>query len=352
MFSHLKYLLILATGLLSSASCDIPAYLVNKGGSVASLDRPGQPASGDHLKAIIAGLTEQAKPGVFAIEIEDVSSGKRWSSMSTEQMPMLSDFKAVIAAVTLSQVQEGRLSLRQTLHLKTGDYVPGSAKPSLGAALLAGKHTASIQELLKAAVSESANTSVDALLHIIGGPAVATAFLRQHGIVDMTVMMNEREMSAASSGNDAAFLGSTFPSTVGPEDREKAGYTAFVAHPPNVTTAQASAVFLQKLFKRDLLHEKETRYLLSLMEAQTVLNRLRDGVPAGILFADKTGTGSSFNSFTSAYNDMGLIVYPHHHCVIVVGLFKNSPLPSEVMDQLFRTLAQAVVAETQHETSR
>ncbi|WP_041270375.1 serine hydrolase [Frateuria aurantia] len=127
--------------------------------------------------------------------------------------------------------------MEHTVTLTRSDVVCGSAVPSIGAHFHGGRMTYTVRQLLAAAVSDSDNTAVDALLKLVP-PQEVTTFLRAHGITGMRV----------------------------------------------------DADFLQKLQHGALLSPTSTHALLALMQAQTKPERLRRGLPQGLRLADKSGT--------------------------------------------------------------
>jgi beta-lactamase class A len=100
---------------------------------------------------------------------------------------MMSVFKTPVAAATLTRVDRGKPSMEQAVTLARADLKLGSAVPSIGACFHGERMTFTVRQLLGAAVSESDNTAVDALIRLVGGSQVVTALLRAHGIAGMRV---------------------------------------------------------------------------------------------------------------------------------------------------------------------
>jgi len=293
------------------------------------------------LAAQLETLARRALPGTFAFAVLDLRSGGSWGVNADRTMPMMSDFKAPVAAAILSRIDAGTLSIKQTVTLTRRDIVAGSAVPSLGSTFEGERTTVTLGQLMKAAVSESDNTAVDALLRVLGGPRQMTAFLRENGIPSMVVRDDERGMARLSAhlmGADAPPAGES----AGQErQREEAGYRDFLAAPPNTTTPNASALFLKKLWQTQLLSPASTHYLLDLMYAQTIPNRLRGGVPAGARLADKTGT-SGIDGKTAAWNDIGLVTWPDGHAIVIAAYLSDTTAAQHERDQLFADLARTV----------
>ena len=303
-----------------------------------------QAAPAAELQAQLETLAKGALPGRFGIAVIDLPSGASWGVGADQPLPMMSDFKAHVAAAVLARIDAKSLSIDDQVTLSRADLVPGSAVPSLGQNFHGAHMTVSVATLLMSAVSQSDNTAVDALIKLLGGPAAVTDYLRAHGISGTTVTVDERGMSRVSSHLNGALAPPAGETAAQQARREQDGFDAFVAAPPNVTTANASALFLRKLWAGQLLSPASSQYLLHLMFSQTVPSRLRGGLPPGVRLADKTGTAVSIGDHTAGYNDMGIMVWPDGHVVIVVGLLSDVSAPQKERDALLATLARTVGA--------
>lgn len=260
---------------------------------------------------------------------------------------MMSDFKAPVAAAILSRVDAGTLSLSQTLRLTPADVVPGSAVPSIGDRVQKGAETFTVDQLLTASVSQSDNTSVDALIRLIGGPGQVARFLQQKGLSGMQIRMDERGIAKIFTNLHGASTPPKGETSAQENHRLREGYAAFLAAPPNQTSPETAALFLQKLWGNELLSPASTQHLLRLMYAQTTPHRLRDGIPPHARLADKTGTASTVDGRTAAYNDMGLITWPDGRAVIVTVYLKDSRASQERRDALFADLARTATSALQ-----
>lgn len=199
-----------------------------------------------------------------------------------------------------------------------------------------------VDRLLSAAVSESDNTAVDALLRLVGGAHVVTDFLRMHGIDGMRVDLGEGDISRIS---DDTANGQTIPKDETDQAalvRQRRGYRAYLHDPRNRAAPDAAADFLEKLWSGQLLSKDSTQRLLDLMYGQTTPNRMRAGLPAGVRFADKCGTSYSLDGETAAYNDIGIITWPNGHTVIVAAFLTASQADKKTRDALFAEIGKDV----------
>lgn len=331
----LRRLSMTAAFALIVATCHMPA---------AATEAPAAQAESSRLQGAIDALAQRARPGVLGVAVLDLGSGASAGVHADAPFPMMSVFKAPVAAAVLARVDEGSLSLAKEVTIERADVLDGSAVPSIGALFKGERMTFTVERLLAAAVSESDNTAVDALLKLLGGPQEATAFLRRHGIQGMRIDLDERGVSRIfndlqpgqeppASESDAAWLA-----------RRQRGYRAFLADARNRSTPEGAVGFLRKLHDGTLLSVPSTAHLLRLMEAQTVPSRLRAGLPHGVRLADKTGTSATLEGRTAAYNDIGMLTWPDGRTVLVAAFLADSPATGAQRDALFAELARQVAA--------
>ena len=304
-------------------------------------DRSPRPPA--ELQAALETLAQKARPGVFGISVLDLQNGSACRVNATRPYPMMSVFKAPVAAAVLARVDAGTLMLAQTVTLTRADVDPGSAVPSIGENFRGERMTFTVDRLLTAAVSESDNTAVDALIKLVGGPGAVRAFLGAHGVAGMRIEADEAEVGRVFAG-----LGGRKEPPAGetPEQRarrEQEGYRAFLSDPRNDCTPDAAVAFLQKLRRGELLSQASTRRLLDLMAAQTVPRRLRDGLPPEVHLADKSGSGPTVDGKCAAYNDIGILTWPDGHTVLVAAFLTDSEASRAERDALFADLARVTV---------
>jgi beta-lactamase class A len=296
------------------------------------------------LQRALAQLADKARPGVLGITVVDLDTHTRTRINADHAYPMMSVFKAPVAATVFAQVDAGHISLQQEVTITRAEVVDGSAAPSIGAHFSGEQMRFTVAQLLKAAVSESDNTAVDALMRLVGGPQVVTEFLRKHGVDGMRVDLGEGDVSHIF---EQTANGQTIPAGETDEAalaRRRRGYRAYLDDPRDRTTPDAAADLLAKLWSGQLLSANSTRQLLDLMYGQTMPSRLRAGLPAGVRFADKCGTSYSLEGQTAAYNDIGIITWPNGHAVIVAAFLTQSRADKKTRDALFAEIGKDVSA--------
>jgi beta-lactamase class A len=295
------------------------------------------------LQGKLEALAQRAAPGALGITVIDLQSGSEWRVNADRAYPMMSVFKAPVAVTVLAGIDRGDISMDQTMTLSRADVHAGSGVPSIGENFRGDHMTFTVRQLLFASVSQSDNTAVDALIKLVGGPAVVTGFLRTHGIEGMRVDLDEAGVGQIFDG-----LGphDQLPAHETPEQehrRIQRGYKAFLADPRNRSTPDAAAIFLRKLWHNELLSQASTQLLINLMYGQTVPHRLRDGLPADVRLADKCGTSATLDGVTAAYNDIGILTWPDGHTAIVAAFLTGSSASKSERDAIFADLARATV---------
>jgi beta-lactamase class A len=298
----------------------------------------------DDLQSHLTAFARRAMPAKLGIAVLDLSSGKTWAINADVPFIMMSVFKAPVAAAVLSQVEAGKLSLDQAVTLAPGDLVEGSAVPSVGEQLEAGRTRFTVRELLLGAVSQSDNTAADALVKLLGGPHTVTAFLQRKGILGMHVETDERDIGRVSNHLRPGETISAKETGAQRSKRENLGYADMLADTRNRATPSAAVDFLRKLAATELLNPASTELLIDLMRKQTVPSRLRRGIPAGADFADKTGSSMTVGGRNAAWNDIGFMTLPDGRRIFVAVFLADTLMPKPKRDALFADIARAAAA--------
>ncbi|MDI7775056.1 class A beta-lactamase [Asticcacaulis sp. EMRT-3] len=192
----------------------------------------------------------------------DLDADRRFAHCST--------FKWVLAAAILHMCDQGHLSLSKIIRYGEKDLLDYA--PVTRQHVKTGHMT--VAELCAAAIGVSDNTAANLLLGLVGGPAGLTAFVR--GLGDDVTRFDRFEPT----------LNTNLPG----DDRD-------------TTTPAAMAGLLRTVFTGTALKPDSVAQLKDWMvHCQTGDKRIRAGVPAGALVADKTGTGAN-----GAANDVAVI---------------------------------------------
>lgn len=299
------------------------------------------------LRTSLEQVAKKARPGTLGILVMDPVTGDTIKVNDDRSYLMMSVFKAPVAAAVLDQIDAGKLSFDKKVHLTPADVVPGSAVPSVGVRLKSGPLDLTIDELLHAAVTQSDNTAVDALIRVLGGGKVVTAYLEGKGVHGMRIDMGERDLGRVL---DDLKPGEQYPDDISEAEQDRRlrkGFAAVVAGKLNSTTLDAAGAFLRRLQAGDMVSPTSTKRLLDMMTAQVIPNRIRAGLPAGFQIADKTGTGPSTSQHLTAWNDIGIVTAPDGRKKIVVLLLSDAKISSKQADALFAEVGRLVAATMQ-----
>lgn len=298
----------------------------------------------DQLQSQLSTMARSVAPAQLGIAVLDLSSGKSWGVDASVPFIMMSVFKAPVAAAVLSQVDAGKLSMDQSVTLAPPDVVEGSAVPSVGEQVAAGRTRFTVRELLIGAVSQSDSTAVDALIKLVGGAQTVTAFLQRNGIAGMHVDTGERDIGRVSNHLRPGQALPAHETKAQALQREKLGYQNMLADSRNRSTPSAAVDFLRKLAAGQLLRPQSTALLIDLMRKQTVPSRLRGGIPAGVDFADKTGSSMTVDGKNAAWNDIAIMTLANGRRIFIAVFLKDTAMPKPQRDVLFADIARAVAA--------
>jgi beta-lactamase class A len=230
--------------------------------------------------------------------------------------PTQSTYKLPIAVVMLHEVEQGKFTLDETVHIVPsqlagpGDYSPLRDEHPHGAA------DVSIREMIERAVTHSDNVAADTLLRTEGGGAVATAYFRSIGIDGIHIV---------------------YPEQIVNRD-ERLQYK-------NSATPRAYVALVRRLADRSPLTPEHTKLLLDSMAAShTGDHRLKALLPAGTPVADKTGTSGQNRTTVNATNDFGLITLPNGQKLAVAVLIADAAAPFAVRERVIAEIGRAIYA--------
>lgn len=321
------------------AAATLVLALASLPSAAASKDGPAVTKAHATLQEKLNALAGRAHPGTLGISILDLRSGEEWHINASQAYPMMSVFKAPVAAAVLARIDHGDMSFEQTTSVTRAGLGSGPIRDDFRGEQM----TFTVRQLLTFAVSKSDNTAVNALIELVGGPKVVTTFLRSHGIEDMRVDMDEAGIGRLFNDHEPP----ANETTEEENQRRQRGYKAFLADPRNRSTPDAAVTFLHKLWRNELVSPASTQYLIDLMYGQTRPRRLRAGLPADVRLADKCGTSYTLDGVTAAYNDIGIMTWPDGHAVIVAAFLTASHASQKERDAIFADLGRET-AEALH----
>jgi beta-lactamase class A len=248
---------------------------------------------------------EKAVGGRVGVMALDTGSGKTLLSRPDERFPMCSTFKWLLAAAVLSRADAGTLALDQRASVEGVKLVGYS--PVTGGRGTSG--TFSVEELCMAAVEDSDNTAANLLLSMIDGPAGLTRFLRSVG--DPTTRLDRNEPA----------LNDYVPGDV-----------------RDTTTPRAMVSTMNMLLLGTTLAAPSRQRLISWMkDCKTGLARLRAGLPADWVTADKTGTGDG-----GSVNDLAISWPPGRSPILLACYLNGSKQPVDSLSAAHVRIARIV----------
>ncbi len=185
----------------------------------------------------------------------DLTSGAKATYQSDKKMLSASMIKLLIAETFLRQVSEGAHALDDVYVLKDSDIVGGAG--SLGYRG-AGAEVA-YREVLKLMIAESDNTAANILIDACGMDAI-NAESKRLKLKCTELGRHMMDTQAAANGYD------------------------------NYTCADDLAKLLRKVYNKTFVNEEMSALMLECLEAQTDNDCISTGLPAGTVFAHKTGS--------------------------------------------------------------
>jgi beta-lactamase class A len=260
---------------------------------------------------------------------------------------MQSVFKLPVGIVVLKLVDEGKLSLNQTVTITREQFAPGW-NPSLKE-IKGDRAQFTVQYLLQQAAGNSDNTATDALVRLVGGPEKVTAILGRMNLRDVRVDRLVQQLLPDSVGltNFGPELvdRQKYEEALGqiPDAVKKAAMERFLTDPRDTATPEGMIDLLVKLQSRQLLSEDSTALLLKFMtDSPTGQQRLKAGLPPGWSIAHKTGTGADVLGIGIAANDVGLISSPTGKRIAIAVFISGSKAPLEQRESVISAVASAV----------
>ncbi|BAV04771.1 beta-lactamase class A [Filimonas lacunae] len=253
--------------------------------------------------------TQHGKVGFYATVIE---TGDTASYNSNNKFPMQSVYKFPIAMAVLKQVDEGKLSLQQQIHILPSDIMPVGHSP-IREKYPQGNTDMTLDQIITYNVQESDGTACDVLLRILGGTAKANAYIQKLGIKNINIATTEK----AQQTND-------------------------MVQYKNWSTPKAMTTLLKQFYTKPILSAGSKAYLLKLMiETPHGAQRLKGKLPAGTIVAHKTGTSGTHNNLTRATNDAGIITLPNGNHIAITVFVSDSEDSQEQREGTIAAVAQA-----------
>ncbi|KAA6433990.1 class A beta-lactamase, subclass A2 [Dyadobacter flavalbus] len=269
-------------------------------------------AQKDELKAKIDSISKLVQ-GTVGIGIMDLKSGETLYLNEKHQFPMQSVFKFPLGMAVLDQVDKGKLSLDQKIHVKKEDLNPDTWSP-LQKKFPEGNLDLSLRELLTYTVSLSDNNTCDILFRLVGGPRNVNKYMQSIGVKGINIVATEAEMA---KNWDVQFT--------------------------NWCRPPAMIQLLDVFHQGKKLSKSSTEFLMKIMtETPTGLNRIKGLLPENTKVAHKTGSsGTNDKGISAAFNDAGIVTMPNGKSIAIVAFVSNTPADEKTRDMVIAQISRA-----------
>lgn len=278
--------------------------------------------SDDELQKKIVEIAKEAqgKVGVFAMLLEEDRS---ISYNGNERFAMQSVVKLPVAMAVLALVSEGKLKLDDKVKFSSDDLAnPGQRSPLRDKNPKGGEAT--LDELIRLAISESDGSACDILTRVAGGPSAVEAYTQAIGVSDMAIKWTHREFGRK-----------------------------WELQYENFATPEAAAQLLEILWKTAEnkpiqgpsagFSEAHAKLLLKYMtDSNNPAGRIKGLLPKDAAVAHKTGTGGTQNGITSATNDIGIISLPNQRHFAIAVFVGDSSADQTTREGVIAKITKAV----------
>jgi len=270
--------------------------------------QPAPPA----LKDSLAAIAKDAR-GTVGVSILYKASGHRISLHGKEHFPMQSVFKFPLALHMLHEVDNGRLTLDQKIHIDKKDW-PSKLWSPLRDSLDGQAADIPLRTLLQYTVSKSDNGGCDVLFKLAGGTRIVNDFIHHIGIKDIAIVATEAE---AAKAWDVQY--------------------------DNWCTPDAMTALLELFMDGKILKPATTKMLMQLMISTTTgPARLKGLLPSTTTVAHKTGTSNTNDKgITAATNDVGIITLPDGKPLIITVFVKDAAADESTRESVIARIAAA-----------
>lgn len=261
----------------------------------------------------IERIFEYAK-GRVGVAVININSGDTLTVNGNGKFPMQSVFKFPLALAVLHQVDLGKFTLDQKIHLKKSDLLPDTWSP-LREKYPNGDVDVTLDELLSLTVSLSDNNGCDILFRLLGGPQEVEQYIRNLGVEEMAIVANEEEM-----------------------------HKDWNVQYRNWSSPYAMAQLLRMFYRDSILSRKSTEYLWNIMvKTVTGKARLKGKLPEGTVVGHKTGSsGKNSKGITAATNDVGIVILPDGTPVVIIVFVSDSAADEKTRDAVIADIAKAL----------
>ncbi len=316
---------------------------------VAPRPNPGPPQTGVLSQGLDGYIQEQWRqfPGKTGVAVMKIDGGGIAGKRMDEYFPQQSVSKMWVAMTILDLVDQGKLSLNQTVRI-TPDDLTLFNQPIEARVRNEGFVDEPVINLMNIAITASDNAANDSLLRTAGGPDAVRAFIAKRGLGRIRFGPGERQLQSGTAGmtwRQEYSVGNRFKTARAQLSYEtrRAALDRYLADPIDGASPEAIATALARLARGELLSPSSTKVLLNLMsQVKSGPQRLKAGVPYDWNFVHKTGTGQDLPPVSTGYNDIGIMTAPDgtRYAVVVMMAETTATVPQRM--QFMQSISSGV----------
>ena len=313
-------------------------------------DRAVQPAPSLAQRLLETRIQELGRgfEGEVGIAVREIDSGWSTSWNGERLFPQQSVSKFWVALTAFQAADAGRLDLSQQVTLRREDLT--LFHQPIAAQVDADGYTTTLENLIFRALTQSDNTCNDFVLRRAGGPEAVRAMLSRNRIEGIRFGPGERAMQSQIAGlqwQPGFSVGRAFYQARDsvPLERRRAAFQRYVADPIDGAAPGGIVEALARLQQGELLSERSTARMLSIMsQTRTGRQRLTGGLATGWRIAHKTGTGQVLGATQAGYNDIGILTAPNGRAYAVAVMIGRTSAPIPRRMHLMQDVTRAVIA--------
>jgi beta-lactamase class A len=264
----------------------------------------------DSLRLKVERIALDAK-GIVGVAVTHLEKKDTFTLNGNYRFPMQSVYKFPLAIAVLDQVDKGKLSLDQKIHIRKQDLLPTWSP--IRKKYPEGNVDLPLKEILGYTVSQSDNNGCDILFRLLGGTTKVNSYIHHLGIDSISIAATEEEMS-------------------------KAWGVQFT----NWSTPVGMSNMLQEFYKGKYLSKASTVFLKKILEETTTCpGRMRGLLPTNAVVAHKTGTsGTNDKGVSAATNDVGIVSLPDGSHLVIVVFVSNATADEQTRDAVIARITE------------
>jgi beta-lactamase class A len=227
---------------------------------------------------------------------------------------MQSVYKFPLAVAMLHQIDKGKFTLDQKIHIAKTDLLPHMWSP-LQKKYPNGNVDVTLREILSYTVSQSDNNGCDILFRLLGGPKEVEKYIHGIGVKDIAIVATEEEM-----------------------------HREWPVQFTNWCRPMSMVQLLDLFFQKNILSQPSKEFLWKIMmETITGRKRIKGLLPEGTIVGHKTGTGGrDDNGVLGAINVVGIMVLPNGDHVALAFFVGGTSARDEACEDVIAKISKVV----------